>query len=1168
MESSSTPIPRTLFCNTSLSEGEGSATNIASSLRCSESEENAITAQLAAYMKKARILGKNFREDVHARGALDYVVQKVMDENSAITNRVSSVHQGLCSKAFRALAKAESVKHRRNERHMLEEDGDDIEQRRHHSPTPALSLSGRQSLSVPQYEPRPRLKREYPVVVLQDSTDDSDTENVSCLVSHVLHPGADKNSAEVLEHLSWAQLLGKLKDQLNFNEKSKRLIWLNDDLAITVCDDDSLVMTINQQWWLRNPMAKFRIREKRRPKEEPKLFDTTPYLSSGSAEIPTVPTDHDLGIPPATERIVQPVVNASPQAVKDPRSQSSLLTQNVPTQTAEATAQPYNARDASEKLESGSANPLEPYIAPINLLRTIDAGGLPSIEEEPNSLKTPSPPGLLHKSSSTKATTPERRAFLQPAANLSFSDIPNDLIQARSHLLPPLTEAEDDDDGQNARPKSYGKRRRSPSCSPGTESVGGRTNSRDLTYKRRCRSRESIPHQGIQPKLLVNPEDDTMPDSDDNKGDLVDTSTGTEIDKRDLENRFKALKDCDACEQADIKDGIDAVISSESIGSTRDIITLRVVIRWLDLIFHEIDKSWAAKDGVHLAKHTRTHPQPSGATCPTAAKSHWFRFSCPCVAGSPAENMRPKPGPCLIISPAKLIINWLAEIKKAIDFTNLNFQVRVCHGQIGKRAPLTAGDIKELRWNEYGKAKVSQSRFLLLTSPLSFKSQLAQKFEYTEQSELTNGSPPAADEIHEEKKDGTTTIEILRLNYHSSHKWFLSGTPIEMGPADIQAYIGVLEQSYDIQKRPELQLCTSEKIAISQAKYTRALTSRNRQEFKDIALEFQRILEIMMLRRTMHKSKWFGQLMVYLPPHYKKVVSLQIDSTYKRLLLKLFDRDTTAAIRKMNSAMNIWRAKGSKPKDKPANTKEHMYDSMSKSRICTSLPGLLTLENECGPEFTTTEMMAKGYDRDDTSPYLPYLDQITQKSVKIAWLKDCIRSVLKEGCDNLKPDEKLVIATRFGPVAKIIALWLKHKMNETVAYFNAGHTFDERQDMVDAFQEQRDDAGQLLFPQFRPRFIVSTKKLIGTGYTLTSASKVILFEPDFVQTDEVQTEFRASRLGQKADCTRSIMLVVDSTPLERGIIDKAELRAEFGATSFGRAGEGEHRPIEIEDDEN
>jgi SNF2 family DNA or RNA helicase len=122
--------------------------------------------------------------------------------------------------------------------------------------------------------------------------------------------------------------------------------------------------------------------------------------------------------------------------------------------------------------------------------------------------------------------------------------------------------------------------------------------------------------------------------------------------------------------------------------------------------------------------------------------------------------------------------------------------------------------------------------------------------------------------------------------------------------------------------------------------------------------------------------------------------------------------------------------------------------------------------------------------------------------------------------------------------------WLSHE-GHSVASITGDMDTDDRADVVEAFNEDLKFKNSTNTIQRSPDILIGTTSLIGQGFTLTRAFRIILMGPEWLAGDEDQCVGRIRRLGQNNRCTISYRLIGKGVKVEEGILNRQALRKEF-----------------------
>ena len=140
--------------------------------------------------------------------------------------------------------------------------------------------------------------------------------------------------------------------------------------------------------------------------------------------------------------------------------------------------------------------------------------------------------------------------------------------------------------------------------------------------------------------------------------------------------------------------------------------------------------------------------------------------------------------------------------------------------------------------------------------------------------------------------------------------------------------------------------------------------------------------------------------------------------------------------------------------------------------------------------------------------------------------------------------------------------WLFRK-GYSVALITSDLNADERAEIVQAFSDDQ----PLKNSTKSPDILIGTTTLIGQGFTLTRAFRLVIMGPEWLATDEEQCVGRIRRLGQKNKCTISYCLIEKGVKVEEGILNRHALRKEFEGMALELQNELKKNLIVLSDDE-
>lgn len=105
-------------------------------------------------------------------------------------------------------------------------------------------------------------------------------------------------------------------------------------------------------------------------------------------------------------------------------------------------------------------------------------------------------------------------------------------------------------------------------------------------------------------------------------------------------------------------------------------------------------------------------------------------------------------------------------------------------------------------------------------------------------------------------------------------------------------------------------------------------------------------------------------------------------------------------------------------------------------------------------------------------------------------------------------------------------------------------------DVVSLFQE--DAVAMKNFPTITsPQYLVGTTRLIGVGYTLHKARRLVQLDPEWMERDQEQAKKRINRIGQK-EATFTYMLRCVGSAVEETIYDRQNRRTHLVRMALDR----------------
>lgn len=178
--------------------------------------------------------------------------------------------------------------------------------------------------------------------------------------------------------------------------------------------------------------------------------------------------------------------------------------------------------------------------------------------------------------------------------------------------------------------------------------------------------------------------------------------------------------------------------------------------------------------------HLPAGEQSPEARCP---QSYKYGFECYCLNRSYAHRFDPTRGPNLAVVPAAVILNWQREAGKWVDPEDSVFgpwHVLVAYTKPGPVQGLEAGHTALL-------ADPARSSAALIVTTLG-----CLKAHVTRPHPTVAWDRVVVDKAH--LNSGPFTQLVRRIQaLKATHKWFLSGTPVESGLKQLAGWVSTLQ---------------------------------------------------------------------------------------------------------------------------------------------------------------------------------------------------------------------------------------------------------------------------------------------------------------------------------------------------------------------------------------
>ncbi|KAL2062679.1 hypothetical protein VTL71DRAFT_5751 [Oculimacula yallundae] len=316
------------------------------------------------------------------------------------------------------------------------------------------------------------------------------------------------------------------------------------------------------------------------------------------------------------------------------------------------------------------------------------------------------------------------------------------------------------------------------------------------------------------------------------------------------------------------------------------------------------------------------------------------------------------------------------------------------------------------------------------------------------------------------------------------------------------------------------------------------------------------VLQALMIRRTM-KSRWFGLPIKIIPRNTR----------HRPRVGKLVGEKYFAAEITRLRALTQAQARGFAPNG------VRMQNALRYLRMSATIPGIaeVLLNHNNNWRLTVEELQEKRVRAGDPqgvrtswyadysgSDYETHRDLLLDNSEKLEKFDEVVLQKLRP--DRAGKKEKIIVLSSFPAVAYIMYMYMVRAWGEPYVILIHAQTA-KRQTLLDGFQEATNIADASLrdpaYIQGRAALcVVSTPALIGQGYTLTRAFRVILMEPAWMRRDEEQAFSRVKRISQTRK-THTYRFTNEQSPIELQIIEKQRGRAQINNASLRKIGDSD-----------
>lgn len=505
-------------------------------------------------------------------------------------------------------------------------------------------------------------------------------------------------------------------------------------------------------------------------------------------------------------------------------------------------------------------------------------------------------------------------------------------------------------------------------------------------------------------------------------------------------------------------------------------IAVCIISRWITIIREDIQRF----PDRHCRPDNR-YLYPSD--CPCHSK---YPICCPCLSLGPSRHIHPLPGPTLIIVPAGLIQNWQREWNNAVaPHSKLDLTLLVGHAR-----NLLPGFTQVTQWAWQSQRQSVGDNVVMITSTQSYYTHVQGP---TQQLTITWGRA-IRDESHQERNE-RETCKILTELPGNPPRYFLTGTPFETSPLNIQPYIQCIGGlSTELQN-------TLKDIG---SQFRRACDRRDRDSTQAQLQRFSTILRGLLFIRRTCRTQWFDQALIQLP-------AIRID-------LVECQPPTTALTTQRQQENRLFSQTGL-----ASATKLHQL------RVTATLPSMVRISGSFNLPLT-------GPLEEHQPAYQSRLQSIIHDSAKIRWLIATVRQQISE------TPNKLLIFSEFPVIALVVWLALKADFPQLYPKLITAATRN-RDDHVRGFNDYH--TGGIYHVQatecHSPGILVSTHQILGVGFTCTRARYAVIMEPALLKSTEEQSAGRIHRIGQRYTTT-VWRLYNNTSEAERRILQRHQQR--------------------------
>ena len=483
------------------------------------------------------------------------------------------------------------------------------------------------------------------------------------------------------------------------------------------------------------------------------------------------------------------------------------------------------------------------------------------------------------------------------------------------------------------------------------------------------------------------------------------------------------------------------------------------------------NKNWTK----HLLSETFENSQTSNAKC--FSKKKW-KIECSCVNVDSIARLRFCSKVNMIFASSTMISKWCFEIKKHLNFDDVNFKWRVRHAYDDKAlflVKLSRDDYFYFARSNDQKFsyKVNCSNMICVISIDCYDDQVVKIFQNYIQSFTSKEKRKSSrqlvtysivwdraivDETHLKVNKNSRTIQRMRMfdrdtSQKSTRKWFLFDTSFERDSKQIATWMRTLQNnikkwfnSSTILKwkmtneyRVTLKNCTKQKLKELDKKHQKLFKKifekikssekeKHEKEKQDHIEMLSKILQTIWLRRNVETSRFFDHSLVMLLKHKYIILKCKISKVSQRMFQTRIDKINQKLRVTIEKRRQIWQAEKNNSLDKLySTTTTNVWMRLNrKLRILNIFSTLKNIDETKNLEWTSAKITknkwtSKNFESNHVivkSSYSQNIDELTNHVNASKLTK--IRNLIKNDWER---EEKIVFCT-MSSINALILYWV------------------------------------------------------------------------------------------------------------------------------------------------